>query len=169
LCAGRFRDADLAPLAALFDLEKLSLSENDKINGTFCVHLAGLRRLRELSPGEHISDDGLACIARIANLETLFLKGPFSDAGLGQIRSLKRLQTLYVTSERVTPEGLAVVAELPELTDLGLRVTPVTDASVPILARCKALASLTLFHSDLTYEGRKLLREALLDCDLDEH
>ncbi len=166
LRGGRFCDADLEPLAGLVNLEKLSLSDNNNINGTFCRYLTELP-LRKLSPGEYVTDEGVTYVAKLAGLETLFLKGPFSDAGLRQIRSLKHLWTLYITSERVTLEGLAVAADLPKLTNLGLKFT-VTDMSIPILARCKSLTSLTLFRSHLTDAGLKQLGLALPDCEIDD-
>lgn len=164
---GDFCDADLAPLAVLSNLEELEISDNDNVNGTFTTHLTELPRLRELGPGKKLTDEGLASIARLVRLNTLFLEGPFTDSGLLLMSSLSRLEVLYVTSDRVTAEGLAVVAELPELTRLGLDITPLPDAIVPVLSRCKSLSSLILFCSNLTSEGLRQLRRALPDCEID--
>ena len=46
---GNFCDDDMTPLGALVNLEELSLSETDNVNGTFWRHLAALPRLRRLT------------------------------------------------------------------------------------------------------------------------
>ena len=98
-----------------------------------------------------------------------FLDGPFTDAGLAHIHTLKRLKTLYITSQQITGSGLAVVAELPALTDLGLRGSLSSDVSVPAIARCKALQCVTFLESELSDEGRRQLRQALPDCQINEY
>ncbi len=166
---GAFRDQDLAPLAAIDNLQQLSLSHDDNINGTFSAHLTGLPRLRYLNPGEHVTDAGLEEIAKLASLRVLFLEGPFTDKGLQKLRALKELRTLYVTSERITDQGIAVALELPELNELGLQLRDFTDDSASLIARCKSLESILLFQSSLTSAGRKRLREALPDCELHDY
>ncbi len=163
---GNFYDADLAPLAALVNLEQLSVSENENVLGICCAHLIALPRLRYLKPGDHITDDGLASIAKLAGLEVLFLDGQFSDAGLRQIRTLQKLQALYVTSEHATNEGLAVLADLPALTELGLNARLVTDDGIAWLARCRGLTKIVIFKSGMTSSGVIRLREALPDCEI---
>jgi hypothetical protein len=98
-----------------------------------------------------------------------FLDGPFTDSGLAHIHTLKRLKTLYITSQQITGSGLAVVAELPALTDLGLRGSLSSDVSVPAIARCKALQCVTFLESELSEEGRRQLRQALPDCRINEY
>jgi hypothetical protein len=166
--AGHYHDDDLKSLANSKNLEELSLSENDQITGAFCRYLAALPRLRELSPGEHVRDEGIAQIATLPYLEKLFLEGPFTDEGLSHIRALKRLKTLYLTSQQFTTAGLAVVAELPELTDLCLHCAFSQDSSVPVLARCKSLRWVTFFESTLSDEGRRQLLRALPECEIFE-
>ena len=80
---GRFCDADLAPLAALTNLQVLRLYEAENVTGTFASHFVGLSQLRTLSPGMRNTDDGLACIAKLSGLRELYLEGPFTNAGLG--------------------------------------------------------------------------------------
>ena len=169
IARGKFCDADLATLCALVNLEELSLPENDRINGTFSAYLTGLPRLRYLNPGEHVTDEGLEEIAKLARLRVLFLEGSFSDEGLQRLRALKGLQALYVTSERITDEGIAVALELPELNELGLKLQEFTDDSATLIARCKSLESIMLFQSSLTSAGRERLREALPDCELHDY
>jgi hypothetical protein len=78
------------------------------------------------------------------------------------------LKTLYLTSQQFTTAGLAVVAELPELTDLCLDCAFSQDASVAVVTRCKSLQHVTFFESSLSDEGRQQLRQALPDCEIFE-
>ena len=82
LRGGRFCDADLAPLAALVNLEELSLSECNEVHGTFCKDLIGLPRLRRLSLGEiggQVTDEGLASIAELSGLVRAVLGRAFYE------------------------------------------------------------------------------------------
>ena len=120
---GNFCDADLEPLAALVNLEKLSLGDTNQVTGSFCGSLTGLLRLSELSVSEQVTDEGLVGIAGLSRLTSLFLTGPFTSQGFARLAALQNLETIGARSEHVTAEGIAVVAELPKLNycDLGFR------------------------------------------------
>lgn len=164
LRGGRFCDADLTPLAALVNLEELSLTENDNINGTFSQHLTELPRLNHLNPGEHVTDLGLASIARLLNLVELYMAGPFTNVGLGHLIALQKLATLAIDSEHVTAEGIAVVAELPKLNRLDLDTPRLTDDGIAALLRCTALENMTFRRSTLSDGGLQHLRDNLPKC-----
>ena len=163
--AGHFADDNLAPLSSLTKLERLSLTSNTKISGTFATHLTHAQ-LQELDPGEHVSDPGLVAIAKLTSLEKLCLKGTFSDHGLRQISALKRLTTLMIIGEVASSDGVGVVAHLPKLSYLRLNVSRLTDEVIPALARCTALDILGFCSSVLSDAGLQQLREALPRCDV---
>ena len=141
---GKFCDTDLAPLAALTNLQELRLYETENITGTFAIHLVGLSRLRHLSPGMRITDDGLTNIAKLSGLLELYVEGPFTNAGMKHLGKLKNLTTLSVGSEHVTAEGVAVVAELRQLEDLYLDTPLLADEIVAALLRCSTLEQIHL-------------------------
>ena len=141
---GTYCDLDVAPLACLTRLEELETSENERINGTYAQFLQDRGQLKNLIPGGSVTDDGVSCITRLSTLTTLFLEGPFSNIGLRQVRELKRLETLYITSRQVTDDGVIVIAALPDLRRLGLDVPRLTDSC----ACCAATLPQTRIRGD---------------------
>jgi hypothetical protein len=143
---GSFGNENLSPLAALTNLEELSFDNHrNKVNGTFGKYLVDLPRLADLSPGEDITDNGIASIAKLVRLRVLFLEGPFiTDAGLRQICTLR---------------------ELPNLIRLSIRVPRFTDAGAAILPSCRRLSAFTEVRSSMTAAGRRMLRTTMPDCD----
>jgi hypothetical protein len=167
LCGGRFSDADLEPLAALVNLEELSLSECNRLDGTFCNELIGLPRLRDLSFGEedgHVTDEGLASIAKLSYLDDLSVTGQFTDAGLRHLVALQRLSSLFVQSENVTAESVSVVARLPKLNSLHLDTPKLMDDCVSDLLHCSALETMVFRRSAISDAGLRKLRADLPNC-----
>ncbi len=163
---GSFCDADLAPLAALTNLQELRLYDTKNVTGKFASHLVGLSRLRHLSPGKQVTDDGLACIAKLPGLLELHMKGPFTNAGLKHLVTLKNLTTLSLGSDYVTAAGVAVVAELRQLEDLYLDTPRLADEIVAELLRCSTLEQIRLTRSALSDAGLRKLREELPNCSV---
>ncbi len=165
---GRFGDDDLASLGSLLKLEELSLTHNDAIRGTFAAHLFRLPKLRKLTLGEHVTDEGLSCIARLTNVESLHVEGPFTDAGLTWLRAMKSLQSLSIHSPRVTHIGISVVAELPKLNSVSLDTPRLTDDAIPSLERCSALEELSFRTPVLTDAGLQYLRDTMPRCEVSD-
>ena len=163
---GRFCDADLAPLAALDNLQELTLHENESVMGTFAVHLVALPHLRQLSPGKRVTDDGLTNIAKLSGLRKLYTEGPFTNAGLKHLAKLKNLTTLCIGSEHVTAEGVAVVAELRQLDQLSLDTPLLGDDIIAVLLRCSALEEISFSRSALSDAGLQKLRDELPNCSV---
>ncbi|HEY4312184.1 MAG TPA: hypothetical protein VGN12_22240 [Pirellulales bacterium] len=166
ICGGVYCDADVAPLADLISLEELGTAENERVTGTYARFLTPLEHLLRLSPGEWVTDEGVSCISRLSTLEKLFLVGPYSSLALKQVSQLHNLQTLFITSDCVTDADIAVLADLPKLTWLGLRTPRLTDAGALLLRHCRGLRYLGIFRSALTQTGMKMLQESMPDCNL---
>jgi len=163
---GCFGDADLAPLSTLTNLQELTLYENENITGTLAIDLVALPHLRHLSPGRGITDDGLACIAELTNLDKPYVEGPFTNVGLKHLAKLKNLTTLSVDSDYVTAEGVAFVAELRQLEDLYLDTPLLTDDIIPALLRCSTLEEMSFTRSALSDAGLRRLRDELPNCSV---
>ncbi|HWA97518.1 MAG TPA: DUF4375 domain-containing protein [Pirellulales bacterium] len=161
---GRFGDDDLAPLAALVKLERMSLNNVTTVSGTFARHWSKLSRLRKLTCENGVTDEGLACIAQLSGLETLYLEGPFTDVGLRHLSALKHLQTLGVISEHITDVGVSVAAELPQLKSLHVETRVLSDDVIPALLRCAALEDLSFRHACLSETGLQRLRDEMPRC-----
>lgn len=112
------RDDDLAPLAELGSkLRRINFSRTEISNdglARICA-LADLEQLRLSSP--RVTDAGLAHVARLKRLRFLHLLDmPISDAGLERLHGLARLESLYLDGTRVTDDGLArLVKALPDV------------------------------------------------------
>jgi hypothetical protein len=165
---GSFCDADLAPLAALTNLQELRLYETKNVTGTFASHLVGLAHLRDLSPGKQVTDDGLACIAKLSGLLKLYMEGPFTNAGLRHLVKLKNLTTLSLGSDFVTAEGVAFVGELRQLDSLDLDTPLLTDDIIPALLRCSAIEEISFTRSALSDAGLRRLRDELPNCSVED-
>lgn len=72
---------------------------------------------------------------------------------------LPRVDTVLVDQGVVTDDGLAKIAELPDLAHLRLRLSPITDDGVGVLASCEKLWLLNLPHSRLTTRGVSKLQD----------
>ncbi|HEX4147190.1 MAG TPA: DUF4375 domain-containing protein [Pirellulales bacterium] len=165
---GSFCDADLAPLAALTNLQELRLYETKNVTGTFAGHLVDLPHLRHLSPGKRVTDDGMACIAKLSRLLKLYMEGPFTNAGLKHVVKLKNLTTLSLGSDFVTAEGVAFVGELRQLDSLDLDTPLLTDDIIPALLRCSALEEISFTRSALSDAGLRRLRDELPNCSVED-
>ncbi len=166
LRSGKSNDEDLAPLAGLVNLEELSLEDNVHAHGTFCEHLRGLSKLRELRPGEQVTDEGLSCIAKLSSVDYLSIGGPFTDAGLWNLSALQNLDTLFIRSDHVTAEGIAVVATLPKLRVLYVDTLDLADAAIAPLLSCGALERLNFWRSALSDAALQQLRDGLPRCSV---
>jgi len=97
-------DADLACLANLTNLKRFVIAQNNRysnpISNTGMAHLARLTLLETLwIGGREITDEGLSYVANMRNMSNLNLTGDFSDSGLRHLADLKRLNRLRITSQ----------------------------------------------------------------------
>lgn len=93
-----------------------------------------------------------------ANLEsghpTLHVQGfPIDDSMVSRIGELKALETLIIDEGIVTDETIDLIATLPKLRQLRLRLSPISDAGLQELSKCEALWFLNLPHAECTSKG----------------
>jgi hypothetical protein len=115
-----------------------------------------------------VTDEGLAYIAKLAHLTTLFVHGSFSDTGLRQLATLKRLETLCIDSQFATSKGVGIVAELAKLDYLTLAVPLLEDSAVESLVRCSALQTMRLVTSSISDSALQQLRDVLSRCSVQD-
>lgn len=77
----------------------------------------------------------------LKNLRLLILRGKVTDADLKNIKELKQLKDLNISSTQVTDAAMKEVSDLKELTILGLYNTRITDAGLKDVAKIKSLTS----------------------------
>ncbi len=93
-----------------------------------------------------------------ANLKTndskLHIEGfPIDDSMVSQIAELESLETLIIDEGIVTDEAIALIAKLPKLRQLRLRLSPIGDAGFQHLSKCESLWFLNLPHAACTSGG----------------
>jgi hypothetical protein len=88
-------------------------------------------------------------------------RGSATDQLLAVLPGFPQLRELSLSWSNVTDTGLPNLAELKVLRRLSLRGTQVTDAGVPHLSRCGSLKWIDLRETRVTSEGVGLLERAL--------
>jgi len=78
---------------------------------------------------------------------------PVDDSMVSRIGELKKLDTLIIDEGIVTDDTIDLVAQLPKLRHLRLRLSPIGDAGLRQLTDCKELWFLNLPHASCTAEG----------------
>ncbi len=115
--------------------------------------------------GSNVNDDQLKHVGQLTGLRFLQLgQARISDQGVHHLRNLRNLQYLGVSAFAVHrdgfgvgDEGMAVVANLPALESISLRLTQVTNLGLINLVKCKSLRSVSLEGTKVTDLGLKLL------------
>ena len=106
-----------------------------------------------------VTDDGLAVVTPMAQLEWLSLGPATTDAGLGHLRGLTGLKWLDLTDTQVSGEGLLQPGPLPALFLLNLTRTKITNDDLPCLKQFPRLGCLDLSGTAVTDEGLVHLKE----------
>jgi Leucine Rich repeat len=172
-------DNDLACLQAFPELEHLYLSQT-KIGDAGLKHIKGLKHLKRLGLiGTRVTDAGLKELEGLQELDDVLLGGTkITDAGLLSLCKLKNLRSLILSQTAVTGASLKDTDGLPKLTDLylfrtkfndagaaelaskfpnlqdlSLQLTSVTDAGIKHLAKLQHLTSLDLSLTRITDQG----------------
>ena len=178
LTAGNLRGGDLAPLAALSDLEILSLDQNPigddgaEFFGNFprleCIllnqtdigdetagKLTANKEIRSVQIDDtQITDAGIAKLATLPNLKGLKLgRTAITDDGLRHVAKLRELVTLTLPGTKVSDAGVAQLAPLVNLRHLELAQTQVTGSAFESLQSLTKLETLMLDDTKLTNEG----------------
>jgi hypothetical protein len=112
-----------------------------------------------------ITDDGLAHLKRLTELQSLYLRG-VHDKGMSNLSSMTRLQALFVTQTDIGDAGLAPLESLRQLRELHLWRTHITDAGLAHLKGLTQLQKLELSETEVTDGGVKDLRKSLPNCKI---
>ena len=152
------QDDMLAPLAQMPQLTSLALSNNTSLTDEALLHLAGLTNLERLDLHglPDITDRGLTHLKSIHSLKSAWLTPPmitnpgvaelinnnpdlgelvvdnFDELGIRTLVPLSNAMSLAkvgISGDQLTPEGLAVLQELPLLEWVNMGV-PITDEAV---------------------------------------
>jgi tetratricopeptide (TPR) repeat protein len=158
----RVKDADLAMLQSLEQLQELDLGETE-IGDSGLPHLAQLLKLQTLILQlTLITDHGMEHLRGLNQLQVLFLGGTkITDACLAYLRGMTKLEVLIVGGTGVTDAGLAELRGFRSLWNLDLRDTQVTDAGLDYLKELRQLKKINLARTQVTKQGIGELRREL--------
>jgi Leucine-rich repeat (LRR) protein len=111
-----------------------------------------------------ISGHTLGHLRSLTRLETLYLVNTgLDDGGLHQARHLRTLKTLHIGHTRVTDAGMPALDHLEGLETLSLSGNPITDYGLIHLRDLRKLKTLVLRDTKTTKEGQQELRRMLPD------
>jgi hypothetical protein len=134
----------------------------DKIPTTaFTIRLVTLNGLK-------VRDDMAEHLKNLPQLEELHLEDSyFTDKGLEQLQSLKRLQTLDLhKSIYISDKGLTSLQGMTNLQKLELSYTRITDAGIDALLALKQLKTLHVTGTRITPDGVTKLKDGLKKCEI---
>jgi internalin A len=170
---GNITDESLAELHFFPEIEELTL--NCRHLGTRGLHrLQGLALLRTLTIQGEVTDDDMASLQGLTQLEELYIctyesanqhdrklsagHRKLTDSGVRHLQNLKSLTALSLDNSSVSDAGLADLRALSQLEVLSLDNTAVTDAGLKNLAALSKLKELYLRNLRLKGKGLDSLR-----------
>ena len=140
----RINDGDLAHLRNLNRLVSLDVSENDQITDKGLAGLHGLVFLTELS---------LERLDRYRQSPSRLTSIPLTDACLVHLQAFPRLESLILSGNLITDQGLSQIATMTNLKILDLTATEVTDAGLVHIEGMKSLERVNLGVTRVTQGG----------------
>ncbi|MBC8871780.1 MAG: hypothetical protein H8E44_20320 [Planctomycetes bacterium] len=149
----------LTEIAHLKNLHRLEL-DSIALDEADLVHLAALTKLETLglscsNSESKLTDHGLTYVGRIPTLRSLTIQDArITDKGVSDLIKLNALQTLGLARTGITDQGIAAIAsELPNLVQLGISGTKVTDAGMAHVGKLTRLEWLWLDGTAVGDEG----------------
>ena len=128
--------------------------------------LASMEQLEELILPNETSNEGLKYISGLERLRKIEQKRYgtaqtelIGDEGLGHLERLHGLRTLYLTRTNISDLGLAQLRHFPQLETLYLSSERITDDGMPHLSELKDLRELSLARTNVGDEGVSILAD----------
>ena len=182
---GKLSDVGLAHLSGLKNLEQFSFVGTGMQGHAYAKFEGWTRLVRVSHRGSSIDDEGLSQLCdHLTNLESLSLAhAKFTDAGAVHLAKLSKLKRLEIGTRNAkpsclkhvvklpleylqlgdgldTPEGIALIKDIPTLRSLTLtNAKALTDADLKLVASITQLEHLELSNLDLADERLVLLKD----------
>ena len=141
-------NASGAHLGAITGLTSLEIFRCQGMGSEGVLSLGALKKLNRLTLRDlpEVGDAGLAVLAALPELERLYLHelSSVGDVGLAHLAACKGLKVLDIWSvPTMSDASVKVIARLPDLRELSIRDTAVTEAALETIAAMPKLESLT--------------------------
>jgi hypothetical protein len=114
--------------------------------------------------GSPVTDDQLAPLKSLRELQDLVFGPYISSKGLVHLRGLTKLRSLNIDSSAIDDAGLPHLAALRQLEYLAIQGAPITDNGLEHLKGLANLRDLTLDNTQVTSAGARALSQSLPDC-----
>lgn len=166
---GSVSSKDIDRLTTLPRLQTLSFGSifgKSGLDENACASIAKLENLKVLSLGLLQTDDAIAPICSMDNLEELDCSNSFnvSDFGLTNLDQMKSLRKLSLANTKISNStALRRLVKMPQLKTLDLSGTWINDRSVKPLGTMKSLRELDISSTDITPQGSLKLEFKLPD------
>jgi hypothetical protein len=158
-------DDGLRHIGKMTDLEELYIWDAKFITDAGVSHLSRLTNLKMVHIGNsNLTDDSLARISSLPKMEEMSLQqNHFSDEGLARLSGKERLKRVCVGlgDVRITDGGLAHLADFEKLELLDLQKSRVTHQGLEQLKRLPNLKELWLSETSVSDQAVQSLRETI--------
>nr|CCC92066.1 conserved hypothetical protein [Trypanosoma congolense IL3000] len=147
--SGSFHGEGLHFLTSCTKLELFRMGDSQIENIMF---LSSLQYLRVLdAPKSVLSDPSLMFLEALPMLDTVVLTGCILITNVNVLSTCPRMRRIFCARTSVTNEGITLLSDCPELEELDLRMTPVTD--VNFLSDCASLKSINVGSAVTSVDG----------------
>jgi internalin A len=162
---GKFGDDGVKELAALTNLEELSVSHG--VGDVGIYPLKDLKKLRKFSATNcKVGDGAMKTLSELPEMRVLILYGSaVTDLGYGYIGKMQKLEELQ-TSYNITDKGMAELGNLKNLRKLSVWNSSVTIKGVRALPNLKNLKELEISTWNIKAEEADALRGELPNCNV---
>lgn len=131
---GGVTERDLVWIGECTNLEQLEMSRVN-IGDEGLRHLIGLKKLKALSVGggygePEFSDDCFESLACLDSLEELWLSGEFRGDKIESLLQLRRLKSLYLSSQNFSPANLKRLEKFGHLKRLSVPASGISDPDI---------------------------------------
>ena len=136
---------------------------NSKTEEDVTIKLRGLRKIQVLDlTAKKVDDEGMKNLAGLKSLEILVLaRTKVTDDGLASLAGLHKLTGLDLSGTEVKGPGLSHIQLIPDLCDLFLDRTLISDEHLLLLSKLPHLQSVSLIGAkQITAPGLTKLRRA---------
>lgn len=162
LAASSVDDAGLAYVRGLNKIKRMSLWKTN-VTDDGMANLAGLTSMEVLDIHyTELSDECLVHLAGMSGLERLIFNFALTDKGLQRLAALPNVRIepyFWLRCVDVTGEGMRLLAHFPNVDDLTIDSSLLTDADLEPLTRLPKLRELRLLAPGITDAGLKTLAD----------
>ncbi len=156
----RISNAAIEALSGNEQLTSLDIS-GTRVDDAGMIHVGKLRHLRVLRVNKTISNEALAAIEGLVELNDFAGPAEITDVGLNHLRNMTNMQCIgrgiSRVMGRVTDNGLRSIGALTEMRQLDLENSQVTDNGLRSMLAMTELRQLDLENSRITDEGMKII------------